>query len=356
MTTKSTTREAATRRVSGAERSRQSAPLRKPFASRLHGLVVVLLFAFIACQIALATEPNKLLIAVASYKERGKQPKVHFYEHDGIDKGKFVGHVDTVNQRSDHHPSLSHDGRYCAFSSELENQVGKILLWDLKEKKLVDLPSLNDSPNGQLRPSLSGDGKLLTFAAWNRPKAGTRWHVMLYDTTEKKFADVPGLNQGANDQRMPAISGDGKWIAYTTNAREGLGQTDIFLFDREQKKVLTLLEMNSKNTDLEPSLSRDGKRIAFVSDRPGGQGGRDIYLFDRSTNKFLPLPGLNSGAHEQSPCLSPDCRYLVFVSERVSGAGERDVYLYDRAAGKLLPTPGLNSKAEDIDPCVIVLP
>jgi Tol biopolymer transport system component len=318
--------------------------------------LILLLLAWLICQNPVAAEPDKLLIAVASYKERGKQPKIHFYEHDGIDKGKFVGHIDTVNLRSDHHPSLSHDGRYCAFSSELENQVGKILFWDLKEKKLVDLPKLNDSPNGLLRPSLSGDGKLLAFAAWNRPMAGTRWQVLLYNVAEKKLAEAPGLNQGSYDQRMPSISGNGKVIAYSTNAKEGVGQTDIFLYDRDQKKVLTLPEMNSKNSDIEPSLSADGNLIAFVSERPGGPGGRDIYLFDRSANKLVPLPGLNSGAHEQSPCLSQDGRYIVFVSERVSGMGERDVYLYDRVAGKLLPTPGLNSKAEDIDPCVIAMP
>jgi Tol biopolymer transport system component len=107
--------------------------------------------------------------------------------------------------------------------------------------------------------------------------------------------------------------------------------------------------------DVEPSLSGDGRLVAFVSDRPGGRGGRDVYLYDREGKKLLPLPGLNSVAHEQSPSLSADGRYLAFVSERVGGAGERDVYLYDRQARKLLPTPGLNSRQEDFDPCVVVL-
>jgi len=303
-----------------------------------------------------SAEPTKLLIAFASYKERGKQPKVYFYEHDGVASGKVVGQIDSVNQRSDHHPSLSSDGRYCAFASEQENQVGKIQLWDRTEKKAVDLPKINDSPNGQLHPTLSGNGKLLAFSAWNRPMAGTRWHVVLYDVAEKKIGDLPNLNQGEYDQRMPAISGDGRWLAFTTNSKNGVGQTDLFLYDRDAKQALTLSELNSKNMDAEPSLSHDGKLIAFVSDRPGGAGGRDIYLFDRATSKFFPLPGLNSAAHEQAPSLSPDGRYLVFVSERISGIGERDIYLYDRQAKKLLPTPDLNAKQEDIDPCVIALP
>jgi Tol biopolymer transport system component len=298
----------------------------------------------------------KLLIAFASFKERPLHPRIYFYEHDGIASGKIVGSIDPVNQRSDYHPSLSHDGRFCAFASELENQTGRILFWDLKEKKLVDLPKLNDSPNGQLHPSLSGDGKLLAFSAWSRPGSTARWDVLLYDTAAKGLVDLPGVSTPNFDERMPALNGNGRFLAYVTNARTGRGLSDIWLFDREEKKVLTLAEMNSVSMDVEPSLSADGRLIAFVSDRPGGAGGRDVYLYDRVESKLLPLPGLNSVAQEQSPSLSADGRYIAFVSERIAGVGERDVYMYDRQKQALLPLPGLNSKAEDFDPNVIVLP
>src|SRR5438874_1723134 len=106
---------------------------------------------------------HKVLIAFASYRDRPKQPQIYFYEHDGVGQGKIVGSIPTVNLRSDYHPSLSLDGRYCAFASELENQTSRILLWDLQEKRLVDLPEVNKTPNAQLHPTLSGDGKLLAF-------------------------------------------------------------------------------------------------------------------------------------------------------------------------------------------------
>ena len=107
--------------------------------------------------------------------------------------------------------------------------------------------------------------------------------------------------------------------------------------------------------DVRPTLSADGRLMAFVSDRRGGRGGRDIYLYDRQTKKLLPLPGLNAAGHEQSPSLSASGRYIAFVSERIRGAGERDVYLYDRRTQRLLPTPGLNGNYEDFDPCVVEL-
>jgi Tol biopolymer transport system component len=303
-----------------------------------------------------AEQPQvKLLLAFASYRERPRHPKIYFYEHDGASTGKIIGSIDAVNQRSDYHPSLSHDGRYCAFASELENQTGRIQLWDVKEKKLVDLPALNDSPNAQMSAALAGDGKLLAFTAWNRPGASQRWDIFLYDVTAKKLLDLPNLNTQTHDERMPALSGDGRFLAFTSNAKGGVGLTDVYLYDRKESKFLALPEMNSKHMDVEPSLSADGQLIAFVSDRPGGSGGRDIYLYDRAAGKLLPLPGLNSTAHEQSPSLSPDGRFLAFVSERIGGEGERDLYLYDRQTQKLLPTPGLNAKQEDLDPCVIVL-
>jgi dipeptidyl aminopeptidase/acylaminoacyl peptidase len=301
---------------------------------------------------------GKLLIAFASYRERPRHPNIFLYEHDGVANGKIVGSVTTPRgvDSADVHPSLSQDGRFCAFTFEQENNRGRVHFWDLKEQKLVDLLKLNDSPNAQMGPSLSNAGKLLAFTAWNRPGGpGQGWHVYLYDVAGKKLLDLPNLNSQAFEDRMPALSGDGRFLAFVSNRTGGVGLTDIYLYDCKESKIVELPELNSKHMDIEPSLSADGKLIAFVSDRAGGSGGRDIYLFDREAKKLLPLPGLNSVGHDQSPALSPDGRFIAFVSERLGGEGERDIYLYDRQAQQLLPTPGLNSKKEDFDPCVIVV-
>ena len=304
----------------------------------------------------------KILMAFASVKERRDPPypKIYFYEHDGVANGKLLGSIDTIskgvnNSRADMHPSLTRDGRYCAFSAQLGILDGaRIQIWDRQEKKFLDLPNIQENPKvHQMGPSFSADGKMLAFSAWARPGAGPRWGVFLYDVAGKKIIDLPKLNRENFDQRMPALSADGKFLAFASNAPGGVGATDVYLYDIAAKKVIAIPEMNSKNLDIQPSLSGDGRLVAFSSDRPGGVGGRDIYLYDRLAKKFLPLPGLNSIAAEQSPCLSPDGRYLAFVSERLSGAGERDIYLYDCQTQKLVPTPGLNSKEDDFDPFIL---
>jgi Tol biopolymer transport system component len=196
---------------------------------------------------------------------------------------------------------------------------------------------------------------VLAFTAWNRPGVSQRWDLAMFGVSEKKFLDLPALNQAATDELMPALSGDGRLMAFTTNG-SSTGVTDICLYDRSTRQVDPLPAMNSPQRDLDPALTADGRLVAFSSDRPGGSGGRDIYLFDRTASALVPLPGLNSVAHEQSSAITADGRFLLFVSERTSGTGERDLFLYDRQTAQLLPTPGLNARQEDIDPCIILLP
>lgn len=303
----------------------------------------------------------KLRIAFSSYRRTPRQPKIYFYDHDGVSKGKIVGTIETANKESDSHVSLANGGRLCAFAHELENNVSQVFLWSRDTKQYLDLPNLNISPNSQLCPSLSGDGRWLVFAAWSRPGANQRWDVLLYDVQQEKTVPLPGMNTQYHDERTPALSGDGRWIAFTSNAKQpvragGQSPADIVFYDRKADRVLRLPRLNSPSRDVDPSLSGDGNLIAFSSDRFGGKGGRDIYLYDRRQEEFLPLLGLNAVAHEQSPSLTSNGRYIAFVSERISGEGERDIFLYDRQTSRLLPTPALNAPQEDFDPCVITLP
>src|SRR5262249_53909660 len=212
-------------------------------------LFLVPFVVFCGHSLPAAEESVSLLIAFASYRERPKHPNIFFYEHDGIASGKIIGSVGTPRPvaSAEAHPSLSQDGRFCAFTFELENQTGRIAAWDLKEQKLVELPALNDSPNAQMGPSVSGDGRLLAFTAWNRPgAAGQGWHVFLYDREGKKLVDLPGLNSQEADERLPALSGDGRFLAFTSNRKGGAGLTDIYLYDRREGKAVVVPGLNSK--------------------------------------------------------------------------------------------------------------
>jgi Tol biopolymer transport system component len=310
----------------------------------------ILLFAATAGDDA----PRRLLIAFSSYRDRPKHAQVYFYEHDGVSQGKIVGNIPTVTNRQDYHAVLTKNAKLCVFASELENEASKIFVFDMAEKKLVT-PKINVSPNAQLHPTVTSDGSVIAYASWDKPGASQRWDIMLFDLPGQKYLEAANLNTPKFDERMPALSGDGRGLAFVSNHKDGVGGADIWLYDRKEAKTIAIPEINSPFADLTPSLSHDGNLIAFASDRPSGKGGRDIYLYDRAKKSFLPLPDVNSIANEQTPSLSADGRYLVFVSERLKGEGERDIFLFDCKTQKLLPTPGLNSKRDDIDPFVVVL-
>ena len=93
----------------------------------------------------------KLLIAFASYRDRPKHPNIFFYEHDGISSGKILGKPGTQQgATAEGHPSLSQDGRYCAFTFELENNTGRIYFWDRKDQKLLEHPGERAETPGPL--------------------------------------------------------------------------------------------------------------------------------------------------------------------------------------------------------------
>ncbi len=88
----------------------------------------------------------------------------------------------------------------------------------------------------------------------------------------------------------------------------------------------TSFSVNSRYHDEQPAISGDGRTLAFVSNRNGSS---QIYLYNLQQRRFLDFPGLNrSGEIAQSPSLSRTGRYIVYIS---SIGGRPDIVLYDRA-------------------------
>jgi TolB protein len=323
---------------------------------------IVALAALLLPMAAGGAPAPRVLIAFASFRDRPLHPRLYFYETDGRGGGRMTGAVEAVDLRSDTHPSLTHDGRLCVFASEQENQNGDTRLWDVSGKREVPAPAGLNTEAPEVGACASGDGRWVAFAARNRQGAPAGWNIFLFDMSGAKAVELPNLNSD-EDEHSPAISGDGRFIAFVSN-RPAAGApagarpstSRVFLYDRQATAMLPLPGLAASGRDAEPALSGDGRFLAFSSDRPGGAGSRDIYLYDRQTTGLVPLPGLNGIAPDQSPALSASGRFVAFVSERASGMGERDVYLYDRESSSLLPLPGLNSKAEDFDPAVVELP
>jgi Tol biopolymer transport system component len=296
----------------------------------------------------------RLFLAFSSFRDRPLHPRVYYYDWDGRGGGRLAGGIEPVNLRVETHPSLARAGRLCACASEFENNPSDLRVWDTESgKELGPFAGLNTEAV-ELGAALSADGNWLAGATWRREGGPAGWNLLLYSLQERKVVDLPVSTD--DDELQPSLSGDGRLIAFVSNRPPAPGEpgglSDIYLFDRVERRMRSLPGLNTRFRELDPALSADGKWLAFTSNRSGGQGNLDIYLYDLDSTRLVPLPGLNGPGLDQTPALSPDGRFLTFVSERSGGTGERDIYLFERASGRLAPTPNLNSSSEDFDPSI----
>jgi len=129
----------------------------------------------------------------------------------------------TLNSRyADEQPSLSGNGRMLAFVSNRDG-MRQILLFDLQQRRFVELPRLNRRDAIAEQPSLSQTGRYLVYLAsdYARPE------IELYD---RATGQVQVLSQGYRGWvRSPRISPDGRFVAFESGAR---GQWDIEVIDR----------------------------------------------------------------------------------------------------------------------------
>ncbi|NJN73378.1 MAG: TolB family protein [Limnothrix sp. RL_2_0] len=128
------------------------------------------------------------------------------------------------------------------------------------------------------------------------------------------------LNSRFHDEQ-PALSGDGRWLVFVSNRH---GTSEILFYDLDQKKFIELPNLNQKGAIHEsPSVSRTGRYIAYLS---SPQGKPDIILYDRATKRS---DILTQGYRHwvRNPHISPDGRYVVFESAR---RGQWDIEVMDR--------------------------
>lgn len=128
-------------------------------------------------------------------------------------------------------------------------------------------------------PQLSYDGRYVVFMS-DRP--GYR-AIFLYDLQQRRLINLPGLNRPGIMQDQPSISADGRYIAYRSEAR---GKSDIYVYDRLTRNQ-DLITANWQGDVHSPSISGDGRFVAFQSDRTGQW---NIEVYDRGIDRRSPIP------------------------------------------------------------------
>lgn len=126
------------------------------------------------------------------------------------------------SQFADEHPAFSSNGRYLALASD-RSYSRNIYLYDLQEKRFVDLPNLNRVDSSQDQPALSADGRYIAYISTERGRPD----VFVYDRSSGRSQLLTATVRGS--VRNPTISGDGKFVAYESNR---LGQWHVEIYDR----------------------------------------------------------------------------------------------------------------------------
>jgi uncharacterized repeat protein (TIGR01451 family) len=290
-------------------------------------------------------------------------------------------------------PSISADGRYVAFASGATNLVASdangatrdIFVRDLQTGTTVVVSVASDGTQGNggsYDPSISADGRYVAFesVATNLISPGTNDDYEIYvhdrDADEDGIFDEAGEietvrvsidddgNRGNSHSFDPSISGDGRLVAFNSNATNLVdndisGQTDVFVHDRDADDDGTFDEAGAISTlrvsvssggtagngySGTPSMAAGGRYVAFesaASNLVGGDtnGARDIFVHDletgTTTRVSVDTGGGQGDDHSYMPTISPDGRYVAFASAASDLIDDDanavdDVFLHDR--------------------------
>jgi hypothetical protein len=233
---------------------------------------------------------------------------------------------------------------------------------------------------GSRRTTISDDGRYVAFASEasnlvSGDANGTN-DIFVHDrqtgATTRVSVDSSGVEaNGGSDS--PAISGDGRFVAFYSEASNlvsgdtnGLG--DVFVHDR-QTGVTTRVsvdssgnEANGEISEYDVSISGDGRFVTFqseasnlVSEDTNGVG--DVFVHDRQTGTTTRVSiasgGIEANGSSTGPEISNDGRLVTFSSgatNLISGDtnGVSDIFVRDLQAGTTTRI-SVNSSGEQAD-------
>ena len=169
-----------------------------------------------------------------------------------------------------------------------------------------------------LSPALSSDGRHIAFLANGRYSRGEVFIDLwlgdgrtgerlerLAKSTTSQFEELRFLYS------QSAFSPDGSTIAFTAQRR---GRDVLVLMDVRRRRITRILDVGLE-TALGPTFSPDGRRIAFSGMRGGIS---DLYVVDVDGRQLVQLT--NDRFADIQPAWSQDGRRIAFATDRGQGA------------------------------------
>lgn len=264
--------------------------------------------------------------------------------------------------------SMTGDGRFVVFSSNATNLTAEVpvgpagrsrlYLWE----RFTGITLLEAQPPGTtgevdlLSPTISDDGRFVSYLVWTSSSSAPGPHVHLLDRQTGAIALVtaPPLGGPADQVTWQAkISGDGHHVAFIAANVDHDSDTDVFSWERATG---TTIQVSTTPEGGDPdeasgdvSISGDGRFIAFTSgatdlDPDHVSRGFETFVWDRTTGRSTQIsvpedPTAEPGPwFTTSPRISDDGRTVLYQSnapDLVPGdrSGLTDLLLWDRDTG-----------------------
>ncbi|HSB19479.1 MAG TPA: hypothetical protein VLD85_05670 [Anaeromyxobacteraceae bacterium] len=191
-------------------------------------------------------------------------------------------------------PSVSRDGRLVAFASSAANlvaadgnSVADVFVRDLVSEATVRVSVTSAGEEGRAPsryPVISGDGRYVVFATQaNLDPADTTsqvvWDLYRHDlsssTTELVDVDAGGTIQSQAFAPAPAVSGDGRFVAWRDFATPRILVKDMLSGALDPVAVPVVPTPLGDVWD--PLVSDDGQVVAFVSSHAHQAGQANVY-------------------------------------------------------------------------------
>ena len=286
-------------------------------------------------------------------------------------------------------PHVSATGRFVVFDSYAvdlmdggNSNVGHVFLRDrdADTTEIVTLNSAGQPANGvSFTPYVTPDGRFVVFHshATNLDGAdanGETRDVYLRDrvlaTTERISVSTAGV-QGDRESAFGTVSDDGRFVAFSSSARNLVGDdlngmNDIFVRDRttgttERVSIGLAGDPDGFSSGI-PVISGDGRFVAFASQaknlvRKDTNNTSDVFVFDRATRTTervsVTRTGKQTNNSSQGPWISANGRFVAFESFATNlgvkmAEGHRGIHIHDRILHRTDPvsTPPRGSKLD----------